>query len=47
MDSQNTQLEKLVDTDLWYRTWTVRGDGHSLYIFAVNERQDQEWKNIF
>ncbi|WP_291578439.1 alpha/beta hydrolase-fold protein [Clostridium sp. UBA6640] len=46
MDSQDTQLEKLVDTDLWYRTWTVRGDGHSLYIFVVNERQDQEWDDV-
>lgn len=46
MDSENTQLEKLEGTDLWYRTWQVRGDAQSLYMFIVNEKEEQEWDDL-
>lgn len=46
MDSENTQLEKLEGTDLWHRTWKVRGDAQSLYMFIVNEKEGQEWDDF-
>lgn len=46
MDSENTQLEKLLDTDLWYRTWKVPGDGKTVYMFIVNEKEGQAWDDL-
>ena len=46
MDNINSELEKLQGTDLWYRTWKVRGDAKSLYMFIVNEKEGQDWDNL-
>lgn len=46
MNNDNAQLEKLHGTDLWYRTWKVRGDSKSLYMFIVNEKEGQAWDEL-
>ncbi|WP_072903281.1 alpha/beta hydrolase-fold protein [Hathewaya proteolytica] len=45
-ESCNAELEKLQDTDLWYRTWVAKGDTKSLYMFIVNEKEEQEWDEL-
>lgn len=45
-DSSKAELEKLQGTDLWYRTWKVRGNVKSLYMFVVNEKEGQEWEEL-
>jgi len=46
MDTDNTKLERLLGTNLWFRTWKVRGDAQSVYIFIINEREGQEWNDL-
>lgn len=45
-DTEQTQLEKLQGTELWYRTWELNGSTKSLYMFVINERYEEEWADL-
>jgi len=46
LDTDETKLERLLSTDLWYRTWKVSGKSHSVYMFVINETDGQEWEEL-
>jgi enterochelin esterase-like enzyme len=46
MDPDIAKLEKLIGTDLWYRTWKVNGGARSLYVFVFNIEDDQDWDSF-
>lgn len=46
MDTDDTKFEHLLNTDLWYRTWKVRGDAQSVYCFVINDSEKLEWDDL-
>lgn len=42
MDTEKTRLEKLLETNLWYKTYRLPKNARSLYVFFVNEKPDAE-----
>lgn len=46
MDTAETKLERLLDTNLFYRTYKLPVNARSLYIFFVNEKPDMELSEI-
>lgn len=46
MNTDETKLERLLDTNLWYRTYKLPANARSLYIFFVNEKADMELTEI-
>lgn len=45
-DTKDTKLEQLLNSNLWYRTWKIRGNAHSVYFFIINEHEGQEWNQL-
>ena len=46
MNTEKTRLEKLPDTNLWYRTYKAAKNARSLYVFFVNEQADAELADL-
>jgi len=41
-NTSENQLERLLDTDLWFRTYKARRDSRSFYIFFINEPDNDD-----
>ncbi|MDF2890727.1 MAG: enterochelin esterase [Clostridia bacterium] len=46
MNTEKTRLEKLHDTNLWYRTYKAAKNARSLYVFFINEKPEDELADL-
>ncbi|MDF2520175.1 MAG: enterochelin esterase [Clostridia bacterium] len=46
MNTDEEKLEKLLDTNLWYKTYKLPANGRSLYVFFINEQPGAELADI-
>jgi enterochelin esterase family protein len=46
MNTDETKLDRLLDTNLWYRTYKMPINARSLYVFFVNEKPGAELMDI-
>lgn len=45
-DPNASRLNKIENTDVWYRSFICPKDVRSLYLFTINDREEQEWSEI-
>jgi enterochelin esterase family protein len=45
-DPDESRLSKIENTDVWCRSFICPSDVRSLYLFSINDKEEQEWSEI-
>lgn len=45
-DPDESRLSKIENTDVWYKSFVCPSNVRSLYLFSINDNNDQEWSEI-
>lgn len=44
LDYENNKMDRLLDTDIWYKTFKVRNDLRFRYFLTVNDPLNEDWQ---